>query len=371
MIHRTAYSNPTFHSFEACLADCLDVIQQQTNKNTLLAVIFFIDTENINQYQSERRSITEAMSRQGLNIPFNVLAQADSCPISMEIWTDSSARSVEHLSCEGIRYTRVLGDTGKSIFGMGLSSADAKAGIMEQAEETFRILVHILRQEDLTLSDIIRQWNYVPGILQLVRQQGKTVQHYQLFNEVRKKWYSDASFADGYPAATGIGVKTGPFSIDFIAQSSTNSLKKTGLINPNQVNAYQYSQQKLVGDALNEKVKHPPLFERAKLVESNNESLIFVSGTASILGQETVGIGDVGKQTEVTIANMQELIDPGVTRKEQPFQFNYMRVYIKDNAHRESVKEICDLQFPQITKLYVQADVCRDNLLMEIEGEAT
>ncbi len=336
----------------------------------MLGVVFFIEAETIESFQPVQNAIVASMKKNGLQIPYNVLAQADCCPVSIEMWLDDTTQALDYLDYKGIAYTRFRDETGISICCMGIRHVDILAGLHEQLDETFQLLVDILQHEGLSLSDIVRQWNYVPGILDVVQTQGKSVQHYQVFNEVRKEWYSKSLFVDGYPAATGIGVKTGPFSIDFIATSPISSLRKIGLYNPKQVNAYHYEQQHLVGDALHGKQKNPPLFERAKMLESNNELQVFISGTAAILGQETVGLGDVRKQTEVAISNMLELVSPDVTLSNQTFHFNHIRVYIKDLEYRDAIKSICETQFPHISKSLVLADICRDNLLMEIEGEA-
>jgi len=370
MIHRIAYCNSITGSFDDCLSDCLENLHRQAALNTLLGVVFFIDADQPESFQQAHQAIAAAIEKKGILIPFNVLAQAGCCPVSIEIWLDNSSFKAEYLTHEGVRYTRFYGETGVSIWGMGLRHRDLNASIQEQADKTFRLLVGILNNEGLTLSDIVRQWNYVPNILSIEQTQGKTCQHYQVFNDVRKHWYGNAQFTEGYPAATGIGVKTGPFSIDFVAITSSPSVRKMGLHNPKQENAYRYTQQHLIGDALHGKLKNPPLFERAKLLTISDKALVIVSGTAAILGQETVGLGDVAKQTEVSINNMLELLSPAVTQQNTTFRFNYIRVYIKEAAHRDTVKAICDTYFPDVPGSYVLADVCRDNLLMEIEGEA-
>jgi hypothetical protein len=60
----------------------------------------------------------------------------------------------------------------------------------------------------------------------------KSLQHYQCFNEVRKDWVQQTHVYPRYPAATGIGVKTGPFSIDVLVQASHPDLDKKGLSTP-------------------------------------------------------------------------------------------------------------------------------------------
>jgi len=370
MIHRIAYNSST-GSFEDCLADCLENARIQAEKSTLLGVVFFVDAAQPASFHDANQLISAAIDKKGFIFPFNVLAQAGCCPVSIELWMDDALLKVEYLTYEGVRYTRAHAEIGTSVWGIGLHHRDMNAGIQEQADETFRLLDGILRNEGLLLSDIVRQWNYVPGILDVESTSGKTIQHYQAFNEVRKHWYAKDLFTEGYPAATGIGVRTGPFSIDFVAIKSSPSVKKIGLCNPKQKNAYQYTQQHLIGDALKGKQKNPPLFERAKLLNFTDSSLVIISGTAAILGQETVGEGNVREQTEVTIKNMLELTAPAVTGQDNTYRFNYLRVYVKNPENRDTVKAICDSYFPNVPASFVLADVCRDNLLMEIEGEAS
>ena len=48
----------------------------------------------------------------------------------------------------------------------------------------------------------------------------------------------------------------------------------------------------------------------------------------------------------------------------------YLRVYIKDKSDFPVVRQICEEQYgAQSCINYVEAEVCRTNLLVEIEGE--
>lgn len=370
MIHRLSFCHSKSGSFDDSLSECIDFIQLQQDTNTLLGVIFFIDASQNDSYSDSFRVIASAVHKNGFSFPYTVLAQAGYSAVTVELWLDDASCKTEYLTYNGHRYTRHQSEWGTFVWGLGLHHPNSNAPLQEQADETFGLLSGLLKQEGMSLSDIIRQWNYVPGILTIEQQQDKTVQHYQVFNEVRKYWYSNASFEKGYPAATGIGVKAGPFSIDFVSIKPQSSVIKKGLCNPKQENAYQYTQQHLIGDATYGKCKNPPLFERAKLLTLGDTSMVIVSGTAAILGQETVGVGDVRKQTEVTITNLLELLTPEVTGIPSTHRFNYLRVFVKHTEHLDTVKTVCDSYFPTIPITYVVADVCRDNLLMEIEGEA-
>jgi len=119
----------------------------------------------------------------------------------------------------------------------------------------------------------------------------------------------------------------------------------------------------------------PPQFERAKLIILNNAARLIISGTASIIGEETVGIGDVEEQTRVTIKNIQILSDPE-TLKDQcseikviPQTYSYVRVYVKYKEDISKVRKICFEAYGNVPTTYVVADICRDNLLVEIETE--
>jgi enamine deaminase RidA (YjgF/YER057c/UK114 family) len=369
MIHRLAYSPSASLSFHEAFADCLQQIDRLTAVKPILGIVFFVNANTMADYHTEAAIILSTMHQSERRMPANILAQPNTAAVSMEVWIDEEAKDLKYLEADGQGYTRYTTRGSQALLALGLH-ASPQLPLQSQAEVTFQHLYNVLEQEGLTLTDIVRQWNYVPEILALQNHEGKTLQHYQVFNVVRKACYAKHTFRHGYPAATGIGVKTGPFSIDVLALASHTAVDKKGLSNPNQQNAYQYDQQQLIGDALCGQQKNPPLFERAKLLAWEDTAQIIVSGTASILGQETVGLGDVSHQTEIAIQNMLDLLTPAVTGRQKHFEFNGLRVYIKQKKDYKAVKDVCQRFFPGIPTVYVQADVCRDNLLMEIEGEA-
>ena len=159
---------------------------------------------------------------------------------------------------------------------------------------------------------------------------------------------------------------------------SKNKVAKTFSVrNPIQINPYYYKQDVLSG-IINTAggQKQPPLFERAILLTDSNKWRLFVSGTASIIGQETVAIGNQCEQTIVTIENIRKL-----TSKENLMiyfpEINFddhvrcsrIRVYVKNAGDIPEVKSICINHFGNIPSLYVHADICRKDLLVEIEAE--
>jgi enamine deaminase RidA (YjgF/YER057c/UK114 family) len=123
--------------------------------------------------------------------------------------------------------------------------------------------------------------------------------------------------------------------------------------------------------------KTAPQFERAKILMNNHHSVVYISGTASIVGQKTIGRGDVREQTSNTIQNIESLISSENLQNCALFpaevnlgrEFKYIRVYVKNNEDIPAVKEICHQHFGNTPSLYVQSDICREDLLVEIEGE--
>ena len=55
---------------------------------------------------------------------------------------------------------------------------------------------------------------------------------------------------------------------------------------------------------------------------------------------------------------------------EDSINIKYFRAYVKNYKDIEIVKKLCKEAFPNTDGIYVVADICRDELLTEIEGYA-
>jgi enamine deaminase RidA (YjgF/YER057c/UK114 family) len=275
----------------------------------------------------------------------------DSSDINFKVWNK-------------VPYVVCATDSGKEIWAGGLGTGVEPFDTRRAAKAAFDQMRAVLYSEDMSFNHIVRQWNYIGNILEVKN----NTQNYQIFNEVRSEYYHKYRGVHGYPAATGVGMKHGGVVLDFYAFKSEKSVKLKSVENPDQVNSYEYGQQVLKG-------VQPPQFERAVLVSGTQNSTLFVSGTASILGQDTVGLEDVKKQTEVTLENIAKLTDLNKVVKmsgnSESANWNLilLRVYIKKQTDFALVKSICLEKFPGITAICIEADICRDNLLVEIEAE--
>jgi len=282
---------------------------------------------------------------------------------------------VRRRQLDGLPYTVTTGADFREIHGAGIALESAGGSISTQAKEAFERMKAILRRERLTFGQVIRQWNYIEGIVDVRRERGKSCQNYQAFNDVRTIYYGASDFPRGYPAATGIGQATGGVILEFTALDAPADARVLPLSNPRQVDAHRYSGRVLVGGPIAEVAdKTSPKFERAKLVARGKTGIVYVSGTAAVLGQKSVGRRDVEAQTRTTARNIaalagkENLARAGLPLSPDGGALSYLRAYVKHAADIPKVRRICERAFGPIPALYVRADICRPELLVELEG---
>ena len=153
---------------------------------------------------------------------------------------------------------------------------------------------------------------------------------------------------------------SGPLKIHFLAARQPG----THVENPRQVRAYEYP--RVYGP-------RSPSFARATLRPSISGSHLLIAGTASVVGHVSVHIGEPHKQTMEIIRNLNALITHteqlhGVTRGQWYGQALF-KIYIRHPEHFATVRDILKEQLPSHTQvLYLQGEMCRSELLLEIEG---
>ena len=226
------------------------------------------------------------------------------------------------------------------------------------AEIAYRQLFKVL--DILGYPYLWRVWNYIPDINITTHQQ----ERYRQFNSGRQKGFANSNRAvtGNVPAACAIGVANGHLSIGFLA-SKTPSVP---IENPRQISAYCYPI---------EYGTHSPTFSRASLAQLGNQELLFLSGTASIVGHQTLHEHDVEKQTLETLENIEILLKQAntLTQRRVPYRLEdlLLRAYIRrsDDAYKVS-QALRNRLGLNSTITYVLADICRSDLLVEIEGVA-
>ncbi len=145
-------------------------------------------------------------------------------------------------------------------------------------------------------------------------------------------------------------------------------LKIVRLENPLQTSAFNYG---------TEYGPESPRFARGLTITQGTSAVIFISGTASITDSETRFVGDVEGQTRQTLENIAQLIgEDNMRRHGLPGlgatldDVAVARVYVKRQQDCPNVRSVCRAQLGDTPTVCAVADVCRPDLLVEIEGMA-
>lgn len=341
----------------------------------VLCISIFCNASGNREYQFVSKEIHDSLpeSYSG-RVPVAILAQApaNGSGIAAEIYALENAKdwSVVSVKDEDLLWMRATSPEGmKLVVANGIGNSGESLHVPAQAREAFEKVLKILRSEGMNFRNIFRQWNYIENITK-IRHEAPAGQHYQQFNEVRAGYYARDEFPSGYPAATGIGVCTGGVQLGFFAATG-GELYGVSIENPLQTKAFEYSEKVLPGGT----TLCSPKFSRARLLASSGSQMVFISGTASIRDEQTIGEDDAGMQTLVTIENMKKLIS-GEVLAQAGYQGNklpvirYFRAYIKDRNFYREVRGLCEQHMPGASGIYVISDMCRPNLLVEIEALA-
>jgi enamine deaminase RidA (YjgF/YER057c/UK114 family) len=222
---------------------------------------------------------------------------------------------------------------------------------------------------------VVRTWIYLGGI---VEEEGPT-ERYREFNRARTDFFRHVRFDRGlmrgdgckqvYPASTGIGTAGRGIVMSAIAVvSERNDIRAVPVENPRQTAAFDYS---------TDYGPQSPKFSRAMVLSCGTYTTIFISGTASITDSRTRHAGDAVRQTEETLDNIAALIgDENLARSGLPglgtslASLGLARVYIKRPEDYPAVRAVCERRLDAVPTIYAIADVCRKDLLVEIEGVA-
>ncbi|MFW5773294.1 MAG: hypothetical protein ACOCWD_01305 [Tangfeifania sp.] len=349
------------------LQNCLGKLKQINSGKKVFKVNFFVDTSSDESYHYLRAEIKQLISsRYSTPVITSVIAQPPlTCKVIAEVfYYDPSVWISKMIEME--HGAAMLFKRDETEILIGNVQDYASKNCRENAGNVFGAFGKLLDNFGFPVNSILRQWNYLENILGF----DSDKQRYQEFNNVRSGFYAGYFNETGFPAATGIGMNRGGVMIEFLALNSDEA-RTMPLDNPEQIAAHGYSENVLVGG--NTCTKTTPKFERARYLEMFGKKLIFISGTASIRGEKTVGTGDAEKQTIVTIENIQRLYSPEVLAQlpgniGQP-KYGHARVYVKNRKDFGIIRKTFKRYYGNLPVVYIIADICRDDLLVEIEGK--
>lgn len=223
-------------------------------------------------------------------------------------------------------------------------------GICSTAEVAYAAMRRF--QEQCSFPHLLRMWNYLDAI----NEGAGDLERYRQFCVGRARALAD-DVSTPYPAATAIGRQhaTHQLQVYWLAGLQPG----VAVENPRQVSAYQYP-----------RVHGPvsPSFSRATVV---GDGTVLISGTASIVGHISQHQGDTLEQLEETLRNLSALTTHAGRHQSAPTSKELLKVYLRDPALVDPIAARLRQAFPHSAAIFLAADVCRRELLVEIEAVRT
>jgi chorismate lyase/3-hydroxybenzoate synthase len=214
-----------------------------------------------------------------------------------------------------------------------------------------------------TRTSALRLWNYLPDPHDRM---GPALDRYMVFNAGRhdgyRHWFDAGSFERSLPTATAVGVA----GDDLVVQCLASDAAGHAVQNARQRPPWQYSSR--YGPV-------PPTFSRGTVALVGGRRLVLIGGTASIVGEDSVHIGDPAAQLEETLRNLASVIaeaaDAGESLPHSLARLAEMRVYVAREADAPAIYATLRERCAGAARIEMTvAHLCRPELLVEIEGIA-
>ena len=231
------------------------------------------------------------------------------------------------------------------------SELGESANLEERAVSMFEEVNRILRDDRLTYLDVARTWIYLPKLLSW----------YGKFNTARRKVFSESGLLDGgdmpvwLPASTGIQgacPQGRDCMMDFlaVARPEGSDVTMEMVESPDQCEALNYGS----------------CFARAVEILDSSLSRFYISGTASIAaGGETIHVGDCENQSRHTLKVVADLLG---ARGHDFSDLGQAVVFLKRPEYLKEWRRVAqEAGLDPRGVIEVTADVCRDDLLIELE----
>ncbi len=304
-----------------------------------------------------------------------IFAGQPAAPLDASAWVPWTSQLVAGASATGIIEQTFTADDVElfqrstpsvSLISATIPNATAlAAGDFEQAVVRAYHQIH-RALSPLTAAEPVRFWNHLPAIHQTMDEQRD---RYMVFNAGRFRaladWFGGADQLAGRVAtASGVGHQ----GADFIVHCLALVDRGRSIENPQQIPAFRYSRK--YGP-------RPPCFARATLVRlgETSASILLVGGTASICGEQSVYLDQLLGQFRQTLSNLASLVraaDPTVAEADALQTFESVRIYFPTLSDAPAIEQHAAAAFTNARQIeLIQADLCRADLLVEIEGVAT
>lgn len=263
----------------------------------------------------------------------------------IEVYKTNESPTYEYI---GNTHTSI---TSSLVFGI---TQGCSGSLTEESHTLYMDVLDLISQKGF--GQIYRIWNEIPRI----NKAGECEERYKEFCFGRSKAFHRKEYSNDFlPAASAIGSQGESLGVYFIAGKAPSIQVE----NPLQISAYQYP--KIYGE-------RPPSFSRSQLLQTKDGEMLFISGTASITGYKSKHVGDIKKQTNLSLDNINTLCKS----VESEFNFSvynnsggaFIKVYIRNHSDYLTVRAILEKKSKCSNLIFVVADICREELLVEIEA---
>ena len=362
-------------NLESQFAEIRDTFAQVLSQQQILfwPVAMSVFVGDIGQKQFLRQKFSEFF---GKNLPATTYIPQTSCfgnSLVVELFAVGSDDTNIVIHRHDENSVQVDADGMSVLFCGDIRSEEAPLLSYDRSLNAILRMQILLQQAGYDISDLYRTWLYQGHI---VDDEGDT-QRYKELNRARSDVFYGQNFITqflpqsfrgiAFPSSTGIGADDFDLVISCQAiKSQRDDLIIVPLENPMQVSAFDY------GEAYSPK---SPKFSRAMAFVAGSDAKVYISGTASITDSESRFEGDPEGQTHQTLDNIAALVTPenlarhGVNGYGATLEhFAVARVYVKNKSDFPAIKQVCEKRMPETPIVYTFADVCRPELLVEIEG---
>jgi chorismate lyase/3-hydroxybenzoate synthase len=316
--------------------------------------------------EQARRRLSEAPERTLAVVEYGVqeLLAPPVLHVRVPLRTHGSGPAVE-LWAAGGRVTRdrrqgveVSHDGALLFASMELRGVAGSAGFEQRIESAYSALTQTCGA--LGYPYPLRIWNFIPGIHEM----HAGLDRYQAFCRARHEPLARhlRIQGGGFPAATVVGTRGSGGVLYLLAAREPGR----HLENPRQLPPPDYPER--YGP-------RSPSFSRATLARAGAETALYISGTASIVGHETRHPYETVSQCDEVLRNLDELLKTAGRAGEPVFRdlrdLVLARVFLRDLGEVPAVSETLNTALSgRAVILYHEGDLCRRELMIEIEGIA-
>jgi chorismate lyase/3-hydroxybenzoate synthase len=212
------------------------------------------------------------------------------------------------------------------------------------ARSAYEAIIRVTRATGFPF--LARVWNHVRDL----NAGAGDGERYRRFSAGRHEALVAAGFSKhDFPAASAVGMREGSLAVHFIASSQ----RPRNVENPRQVSAYDYPRQ--YGP-------RSPSFARATIA---HDGTVFLSGTSSVVGHETLHAGDLARQAEETVVNLERI---SAECERALDEAAIVRLYVRHAADAHEARGRIGSAIGDAPLLVLESDICRGELLLEAEA---